>query len=267
MMRRFSGSSTPVAPIASVLASAATPAAGDSSYPNVPAVAGASTVGDMGINAYESARYGSSARRVGLALIASLVLLVATGCGATSTTNVAPTSTAARPETTSPVAWTGFGAKLSDWGTAHPKGSGGSGSGCSGEGCYGERIMINNEPTYQFTSFSTTGAPEYRVDGYEQALGEGMSLAVAKADVLKLMPSDTRVTAFWITHENGSCASWNLKSATLGRWFSGKKVGDPQGAIGVDLHALNSNDEPVFDSHDVSRAIVSLGPERRGTSC
>ena len=34
-----------------------------------------------------------------------------------------------------------------------------------------------------------------------------MSLAVAKADVLKLMPSDTRVTAFWITHETGSCVS------------------------------------------------------------
>ncbi len=193
------------------------------------------------------------------------VLLAATGCGATSTTTPASTSAASGPA--SPGRWTGLGATLADWETAHPKGSGGSGSGCSGDGCYGERVTVEGESTYQFTAFSTTGPPEYRVDGYEQALGAGTSLAGAKADVLKLLPSDTTVTAFWITHENGSCASWNLKSATLGRWFSGKKVGDPQGAIGVDLHALNSNDGSVFDPSDVSRAIVGVGPERRGTSC
>ena len=226
-------------------------------------------MGDMGIDT-EKRALRVQRWHVGLALIACLVLLGRhrlrgnehrdergsdLDCG----------SALRRPH---PVASTGLGARAVGLGNSGtPKGCGGSGSAAQGQGCYGERIMINNEPTYQFTSFSTTGAPEYRVDGYEQALGEGMSLAVAKADVLKLMPSDTRVTAFWITHENGSCVSWNLKSATLGRWFSGKKVGDPQGAIGVDLNSLNSNDESVFDPNDVSRAIVGIGPEKRGTSC
>ena len=146
MMRRFSGSSTPVAPIASVLASAATPAAGDSSYPNVPAVAGASTVGDMGINAYESARYGSSARRVGLALIASLVLLVATGCGATSTTNVAPDldcGLALRRPHLWP--WTGFGAELlSDWASSRTRRAPGVlGLAARAKAATAERIMID----------------------------------------------------------------------------------------------------------------------------
>ncbi len=106
------------------------------------------------------------------------------------------------------------------------------------------------------------------MDGYEQALGDRTSLAVAKADVLKLLPSDTTTTAFWIDHENGSCALWNLKSLTLGRWFAAdKKVGDSQGALGVDLSAHDSNDESVFNPNNVSIAIVSIAPAKKGTSC
>jgi hypothetical protein len=191
------------------------------------------------------------------------------GCGgSTNASSSTPTAaTSAASGTASPGTWTGMGARLSDWEAAHPKGAGSSGSGCSGGGCYGTQVTLDGEPTHQFTGLSTTGPPEDRVDGYEQAIGDGTPLAAAKADVLKLMPSDTRVTAFFVTHENGSCASWNLKSATLGRWFSGKKVGDAEGAIGVDFYATNSNDEPVFDPNNVSFASVTIAAGRRGTSC
>lgn len=105
------------------------------------------------------------------------------------------------------------------------------------------------------------------MDGYERALGDGTSLAAAKAAVLALMPADTTVTPIWVTHEGGSCALWNLKSATLGRWFDGKNVGDPHGAVGVVLLTHNSNDEPVFNPNNISDAIVSISPERKGTRC
>ncbi len=195
------------------------------------------------------------------------VLLAAAGCGTTSTKTATPASTSIASGAASPGTWTGLGATLTAWESAHPKGSGGSGSGCSGEGCYGAQVTDNDEPTYEFTAFSTGGPPEYRVTGYEQALGDGTSLEAAKADVLKLMPPDTVVTGFWVTHEDGSCASWNLQSKTLGRWFATKKVGDPRGDIGVLLDSDNSNDEPTFDAKDVSRASVGVAPERRGTSC
>lgn len=197
------------------------------------------------------------------------VLLAATGCGATSTKTVAPASTSAAPGTTSPGAWTGLGAKLADWETAHPRGP--RKSDCSGEGCYGygERIMASEESVSQFTSFSTTGAPDYRVDGYEQAIGDGTSLAVAKTDVLRLLPSDTRTTAFWIARgANGSCALWNLKSKTLGRWLGeNKKVGDSQGALGVELNTLRSDGSSAFRTDDVSNASVSIAASPRATSC
>jgi hypothetical protein len=263
MMRRFSGSATPVAPIASVLATAATPAADASCYPNVPDVAGASTVGH-GINAYETARYVSSARHVGLALIASLVLIAATGCGATSTKTVTPASTSAASGTASPGAWTGLGAKLSDWETAHPKNS----TGCSAGGCYGARVMADGSLMDQFVLVSTTGAPEYRVDGYEQAIGDGTPLATAKAAVLGLLPKDTRTTAFWIAHtETGSCALWNLQSKTLGQWFGGKKVGDPQGHLGIVLASATTEGTSAFAPNNVPHASINIAPEEKGGNC
>ncbi len=109
------------------------------------------------------------AKRISLVVFA--VLLATTGCGASGTKTVTSASTSAAPGTASPGAWTGLGATLTDWESAHPKDSGPSGSGCSGEGCYGSRVTVNAEPTYEFTTLSTTGPPEHRVDGYEQAIG------------------------------------------------------------------------------------------------
>jgi hypothetical protein len=194
--------------------------------------------------------------------------LALAGCGSTGTTTTATTSasTPATPGSAPPGAWTGLGAKLADWAAAHPKNS----SGCEETPCYGEAVMDSGKLTPEFSGVSTTEAPAYRVDGYRQAIADGTPLAVAQSDVLRLLPSDTRPTAFFVTHSaSGSCASWNLKSATLGRWFaeSGPKVGDAQGALGVDFFAYNSSDEPSYSSTSVSNAIVSIAPAQKGTSC
>jgi hypothetical protein len=191
------------------------------------------------------------------------VLLAATGCGA-STKTTTPGSTSAASGTTSPGTWTGLGATLTAWESAHPKNP----AGCEATPCYGGQMPDGGKLTDQFSELTTTEAPEYRVDGYTEAIGDGTSLATAKADVLKLLPADTTVTAFWISHEGGSCAFWNLKSATLGRWFAKtQKVGDAQGALGIAFFAYTSGDEWTFDPNNVSNAEIGIAPERRGTSC
>ena len=161
--------------------------------------------------------------------------------------------------------WTGMGAKIADWTKAHPKHS----AGCPAGGCYGGEAKVGGDPAIQFVTLTTTGAPDYRVDGYTQAIGDGTSLAAAKAAVLKLLPSDTKATAFSIDHDDGngsSCAFWNLTSKTLGAWFSGKKVGDPKGQVGIELNTVGSNGW-VYKANDVAEAVVGIAPIANGTSC
>jgi hypothetical protein len=192
------------------------------------------------------------------------VMFLVVGCGGTSTTTPTAASTPVASTSVSPRGWTGMGAKLSDWATAHPANPGG----CEEIPCYGGRIVDGGQTTNEFSGVTTTGAPAYRIDGYHQAIGDGTALAAAKAAVRRLLPSDTKVIAFWITHStSGSCASWNLKSETLGRWFAEKKVGDARGDLGIDFFAYNSSDEPVFKPGDVSNAIISIAPAQRETNC
>jgi len=49
-----------------------------------------------------------------------------------------------------------------------------------------------------------------------EVLPDGTSLAVAKAEVLRNLPSDAAPRALDISRSNGSCALWNLTSATVG---------------------------------------------------
>jgi hypothetical protein len=127
-------------------------------------------------------------------------------------------------------------------------------------------VKIAGQGTYQFTSVSTTRTPTKRIDGYEQAIGSGASLTVAKAAVLKLLPSDTKATSFRIVHERrrwdavagDSCVIWELMSATLGRLMGGGTPHESShaGPASVILFTTDSNYLPEFRSHDVSNAIV-----------
>lgn len=205
--------------------------------------------------------------------LAILTTLALAGCGSSSTPTIPSgsknnASERATSKGPSEVSRGRFGSTLAAWEKAHPKGSGGNGSGCSGEGCYGEKVTVDGESLYQFTSFSTSGPPEYRVTGYEQVLGENISIEQAKSDVLMFMPPDTKPTAFFVSHEGGSCALWNLKSATLGRLLAkDPKIGDTQGAIGVVFGTHNSNDEPSYSPTNVNDAIVGIAASAPGTSC
>jgi hypothetical protein len=114
---------------------------------------------------------------------------------------------------------------------------------------------------------STTGPPDNRVDGYTQAFPVGTSVAAAKLEVLALMPSDTKTTAFFIHHDSSghTCELWNVQSPTLGKWFSTKKVGDPQGVMGIDLSTINT--QQAFSAKNVTQAVIGTGAAGHRTNC
>jgi hypothetical protein len=202
-----------------------------------------------------------------MALLATAALLAA-GCGSSSTTS----STTSIPGTAAPeqntlghatTGWTGLGATLADWESAHPRGR----EGCSAGTCYGSKVEVGpNESQYEYTTVETT--PEGRVDGYTQALGgDEVIPGVAEHIALALFPHDTRVLESFVEHSaTGSCKSINVKSKTLGRWFAARKVGDPSGVMSIDLHGNNENGESTYPG-ELSVAGVSLGPASRGTNC
>jgi hypothetical protein len=201
-------------------------------------------------------------RRFGLVLV--VVPVLATGCGSSSSSSTRSSSgTSSTAAATSPE-WTGFGAKATDWQTAHPEGT----EGCAPQHCYGTKVSTGaNESMYEFTSVSVSDA-EHRIDGYTQALGEGQIEASAKAAVLGLLPRDTHTTEFYIEHQNGSCASWNVRSATLARWFAkDPKIGDPQGVVGIVLYTPNANGESEYKPGKIAFANVNVAPQRHGISC
>ena|ERR1035441_721588 len=198
-----------------------------------------------------------------LVLMLATVPVLAIGCGSSSSTSNSGTSTTTTTAA-APAAWTGFGATASDWQSVHPEGT----EGCAPQHCYGPKVPTGtNESQYEFTSVSVSNA-ESRIDGYTQALGEGMIEAAAKAAVLGLLPRDTHTLEFWIEHQNGSCASWNVRSATLARWFAtDPKIGDPQGIIGIVLYTPNVNGESEYRAGKIGFANVTVAPQRHGISC
>jgi hypothetical protein len=201
--------------------------------------------------------------RMGRQIVAAglAVAVLGAGCGGSSSTKNS-TSKAQSPAPTSAAGahagWTGMGAPLSAFETAHPPQTGG----CPAGGCYGSVIPYTGQgQCCEFEALSTTGPPDNRVDGYTQAFPVGTSLATARLEVFALMPRDTKTTAFSIHHDSSgtACAFWNVQSPTLGKWFSTKKVGDPQGVMGIDLNTVNT--QKVFSSKNVTQAEISTSTD------
>jgi len=203
----------------------------------------------------------------GKAWLAMIAILTLTGCGSSgenSGSSALRASKTAGAERAAPDAWTGFGARLVDWETAHPKQL----EGCPAGTCFGNSLTIAGKATYQFQLLTTTGLPESRVDGYEQAFDERTPLAAVKAEVLKLMPSDTHTLSFSVQHTStGSCAFWNLQSATLSKYLSTPKVGDARGVVGIDLSNETSTGKSAYEPGDIRTATVGIAPLSSGTNC
>lgn len=190
------------------------------------------------------------------------------GCGSSSSGGVSNETTQSTLAKGSPGAWTGFGAKLADLGIGASQGFRWIWQRVHERRLLGEELQVGGEAIHRFTGFSTTGAPEHRVEGYEQALPDGTSISAAKSAVRALLPRDTRSVLVLVNHsKTGSCVFWNLKSKTLGRWSDTKKIGDTQGQVTVVFDTLNSSDEPKFSPSNVTHAGVSVGATQKGTNC
>jgi hypothetical protein len=168
--------------------------------------------------------------------------------------------------------WTGLGALLSDWAKAHPRNT----THCSQGTCYGGTVKDGGQFQDQFVGVLTIGKPP-RVYTYDQAIGDGTSLADAQRAVRALLPPDAKTTAFWIDHNDGegnSCAFWNLNSKTLATLLTsfyhapGKSLGPPPkpGDVGVELNTAAANGF-VYKSDDVSDANVSAGAVAKNAAC
>jgi hypothetical protein len=203
----------------------------------------------------------------GRAWLMAIAVLALAGCGSSGGSSAGHrtgTSRTTSTDNSSPGAWNGFGAKLVDWEGTHPKQT----AGCPAGTCFGNKLTISGATTYQFQLLTTTGPPESRVDGYEQAFNEETPVAAARAEVLKLMPSDTHTLSFSVQHtSSGSCAFWNLQSATLGKYLSAPKVGDARGVIGIDLSSETSSGESAYSPSDIRTATIWIAPLSSGTDC
>jgi hypothetical protein len=79
-------------------------------------------------------------------------------------------------------------------------------------------------------------------------------VTATKAEILKLMPSDTHTLSFSVQHtSSGSCAFWNLQSDMLGKYLSAPKVGDARGVIGIGLSSETSSGESAYSMSDTHR--------------
>jgi hypothetical protein len=207
-------------------------------------------------------------RGIWVAVCTVAAALVA-GCGSSSssTTSTPDAATTSKAVQTSRAVsgWTGMGAPLLSFASAHPKNL----AHCSAGTCFGSQLSNSEGSTTEFTLRQTTGGPDGRVDGYTQAFNDGTTVAEAKAGVLALMPRDTKTTAYFIQRDgNGAtCAFWNIQSATLGKWFSTPKVGDPKGVMGIELSTVDANGNAIFKAGDVTAAIVNLAPADRSQNC
>jgi hypothetical protein len=212
-----------------------------------------------------------SRRRLQIAAAGLAVAGLAAGCGGSTSTKSSTSAAQSRvPSSTASAhsGWTGMGAPLSAFKTAHSPQT--SPAACPQGGCYGNGVFpayVGQGQCCEFVDLSTAGLPDNRVDGYTQAFPVGTSIALATNLVRILMPSDTTTTTFFIHHDSTghTCAIWNVQSHTLGQWFSAKKVGDPQGVMGIDLNTINT--QQVFSAKNVTQAVIGTGAVGHATNC
>jgi hypothetical protein len=178
------------------------------------------------------------------------------GCGssggAETSSSEAKSTSASSPPTHAAHAWTGYGATIADFESAHPKNS----TACA-EGCYGQAVEVApNETGAEFHGVNVNGG---RVTHYEQDLG-GSELAPAAAEqtALAMLPRDAHVVRSEVSHENGSCKILVVRSNTLARWFADPAIGNTSGLVEVDLHGVDpESGQSTYPAH-LSEAAVGL---------
>jgi hypothetical protein len=158
-----------------------------------------------------------------------------------------------------------MGAPLSAFESAHPKNL----VGCPAGTCFGPALSNRDGDGDEFTLLMTTGAPDYRVDGYTQGFPDSTTVSEARSGVLALMPPDTKTTDYFIQHDStgATCAFWGVQSVELGKWFSGRKFGDPRGVMGIELSTTDGSGNTIYEASSVTSAYIDLAAVNHSTNC
>lgn len=195
--------------------------------------------------------------------------VVVAGCGGSSGGSSTTSRKTKRPAKASTPAvvihgWKGFGAPVKAFASLHPRSSGGS---CT-SGCYGSPESDAQGALWEFTALTSAG-PGNRVIGYDQAFPVGTPIETAERGVLALMPAGTHpVGRLIVAHaSDGSCALWNLQSATLAKWFATPKIGDVKGQVGVEFDEVASNYQSAYKPSDITGASVGIAPVTKADAC
>ena len=122
-----------------------------------------------------------------------------------STTNTEPNTTS---NSTDLLTVTGYGATIAAWNAHHRRDSA-----YDGLPAYGPRISTPQGPRPRYFDVQNDGQ---HITQFTEVLPGGTSLITAKTEVLRNLPSDAVPRALDISGSNGSCAFWNLTSATVG---------------------------------------------------
>ncbi len=59
----------------------------------------------------------------------------------------------------------------------------------------------------------------------------------------------------------------NIQSRTLGKWFSGKKIGDAAGVMSIEFSTATANGKFAYKPSDIESASVSLAPVNHSINC
>ena len=142
-----------------------------------------------------------------------------------------------------------------------------SGDSCAATSpCFGPGV-VNGESgtTFEFTSVLVRDG---LVLGYDQSFQSRTALAKAEAWVLRYLPADARQGPVTVDTVGGSCALFDVSSATLAATFAGHpSIGDASGIVGVKLSYTDDNDRVLYDPQNIQDAVVTVGPVNPSSPC
>lgn len=144
---------------------------------------------------------------------------------------------------------TGFGATISAWNGAHTQTHN-----YAGFPAYGRTISTPQGKTPQFTQVMTDSG---RISQFIEVLPKNSSLATAEKAALAQLPSGTAPKALVVT---GSCAFWNLSSATLT-----SAVGSP--FVAVEMSYEDASGSPFWLPNTVNTMTFQTGKGQSNDVC
>ena len=116
--------------------------------------------------------------------------------------------------------------------------------------CFGPRLQNKEGTSYQFTGDSFQDG---LLIAYTQNFTSNTTLAEAETQVLRWLPSDSKMSTVAIDHNDGTCAIFTITSPTLAKLFAAHPdIQDSQGIVGSSrsgVGGLQLDDRPIGIHH------------------